>query len=878
MTASRNPTPRRRLKRFEALLLIGVALVIYITLSLSLTLSARLGVMREARDNIQWNISQLEVDYLKLEDAAETLREAPNTENLETLRRRFDLFYSRVHFMNNSTALADLHADPDLHRHHAILMAFLDDVAPLIDGTDAAAIAAIEPITGAIKDIARLPRKLVISEVRRAASLTSLEREEIMRLFRTVGLVSVLVAGSLVVGFVILVLQNRALIARKALVATLGDRTLSILRASLDAVVVIDEDGAVTEFNGSAEKIFGYSRSAVFGTRAETLIISPDFLTAHRDSMRLFREEPDGETLHTGRLEFIARHANGSEFPVEMSMSTIGTEEGLLFVAYVRDITEELQRREALQAARDQALCAYEQKSNFFAVMSHEMRTPLNGIISSLELLRDSPLSREQDRLIKIVETSSEILLRHADDVLDIERIEAGSQPVALEHIDIMSLVEPLVAGLQPHAGKQCTDLSTEYEGDVGCMLEIDRRSLQQVLLNLLGNAIKFTANGVVMTRISVAALNPGQAVLSCEVSDTGIGISAADQKRIFEDFVTLGAAYERNFTGTGLGLGIARRLIDRLGGTLSCESVPGEGSSFTFELDVPIIARSAPRHVPDIEPSQPARSLDILVVEDNEINRELIEEILERAGHRPHLATCAREGIAAAEADLYDVILMDISMPDMNGIRATETIRAGEGLSRRTPIIAITAHALPEERARFEAAGMEGCLIKPVRRAALAECFERVIRERPESEARAAAELPELARPEGPRDSEGVSPDDMAFGAPLVDRDQLDCLVSALSQHRLSEMIGTFTTESERLIASFAETGKSEMPRLQKQVHNLSGSSAVFGASALHHQLIRMEDACKAGESERLAALAADLAPLWSRTAAAIGTVTLGE
>ncbi|KKL75154.1 hypothetical protein LCGC14_2057710, partial [marine sediment metagenome] len=301
---------------------------------------------------------------------------------------------------------------------------------------------------------------------------------------------------------------------------------------------------------------------------------------------------------------------------------------------------------------------------------------------------------------------------------------------------------------------------------------------------------------------------------------------------------------------GTGLGLGIARRLVDRMGGTLVCTSAVGQGSTFSFELETSVAANTP---LPEERPEKPSvrkdmssRVMQILIVEDNDINRELLEKMLATAGHEVTAASNATTGIAAADHRAFDLILMDISMPDINGMKATEAIRTSGGPSHRTPVYAVTAHALPEERARFRAAGMDGCLIKPVRRSNLLEVLESV---------------------PATTDLVVVRPDHV-----LLDLEQFRNLESVLTADRMVTMLSIFAEEVVSLMARLdGSVTASNLRSLQKNVHQISGSAAIFGAVHLHKSLGRIETACKNDDPATVNRLALNLEEVWPATFALI-------
>jgi CheY-like chemotaxis protein len=342
--------------------------------------------------------------------------------------------------------------------------------------------------------------------------------------------------------------------------------------------------------------------------------------------------------------------------------------------------------------------------------MSHEMRTPLNGILSAIQLLDNGQLISEQQKFLDAARISGDILLEHINNVLIIERND-NSQ---LELCDVSVLASDILTTMNPLAIASKRLLCLDKRGLDDRKVITDRRAIQQILMNLISNAIKFSSDGDIKIRVFYGQFKDGNLALHLEVSDSGPGISQKDIESIFDDFVVLDNSYERNSSGTGLGLGIVRTLAQRLGGDIRCESTIEQGSRFIVSL---IVTPAEENNLVSITGELPVLApLKVLVVDDNEINRIVLEAMLKRLGHKVTLAEGGHEAVALAIVSKFDAILMDISMPKMNGFQATQAILTGGGPNRTTPIIPVTAHALPEERRKFIEAGMLGFIEKPVK------------------------------------------------------------------------------------------------------------------------------------------------------------------
>lgn len=409
----------------------------------------------------------------------------------------------------------------------------------------------------------------------------------------------------------------------------------------------------------------------------------------------------------------------------------------------------------ALEDAKSQAEAANRAKSLFLANMSHEVRTPLNGVVGILKLMQTTPLDEQQLRYVDTAILASDTLLSVINDILDFSKIEAGR--LELESIDfsLRDLVERLAQMFAGRASQKGIELLVSVHSDLPAHVRGDPNRLAQVLINLVGNAIKFTDTGNVEVRTFLEAGGPENVTVRFTVLDTGIGISEEQKTRLFQAFSQGDASTTRRFGGTGLGLAICKDIVDLMGGSIGVESAPGEGSTFWFTVklgvreDVTDPWESGPNEaLPAMAGSDPgpeggrpaelprgveapARRGRILLAEDNDINQLLALEILRIAGHECDCVGNGREAVAAFRAGHYDLVLMDCQMPEMDGYEATRAIRAWESAhspetqSRRTPIIALTAYALSGDRKACLEAGMDDYLSKPLDPAVLAALID---------------------------------------------------------------------------------------------------------------------------------------------------------
>jgi signal transduction histidine kinase/CheY-like chemotaxis protein len=362
----------------------------------------------------------------------------------------------------------------------------------------------------------------------------------------------------------------------------------------------------------------------------------------------------------------------------------------------------------ALEQAKELADAGSRAKSAFLAMMSHEIRTPLNGVIGLAELLGATQLSAEQQDLTQGIERSADMLLALLNDVLDLSKIEAGRMqldPVACDLRQLLDSVREVFGGVCQQKGLQ---LRIAVAPAVPAAIVVDVTRLRQVLVNLVGNAVKFTASGEVAVQVAPA----GAGAIGFVVSDTGIGIGAEQRARLFEPFVQAEVSMARRFGGTGLGLAISRHLCRLMGGDLTVESELGRGASFRFE--VPAVAVAAPASAPAPRKELPRVDANVLVVDDNAVNRTVAARMLAKLGCAVVLAEDGADAVAKAAGAAFDLVLMDVQMPGMDGLEATRRMRVGAVTD--APILALTANALCGDEERCLAAGMNAYLEKPLR------------------------------------------------------------------------------------------------------------------------------------------------------------------
>jgi signal transduction histidine kinase/ActR/RegA family two-component response regulator len=383
---------------------------------------------------------------------------------------------------------------------------------------------------------------------------------------------------------------------------------------------------------------------------------------------------------------------------------------------------------ESAKATRQAEMTA-QGTSDFLAMMSHEMRTPLNGIIGMTSLLESKSLEERERECIEVIRRSGETLLAIIDDVLDFSKIEAGRLTLECADFSPARAALDAIQIVERSAAAKSLTLSTHLDPALPALVSGDVMRLRQVLLNLLSNAIKFTAEGEIVVRVELRSASSTDCSTGCElyfsVNDNGIGISPEQQSRLFQPFSQAEASTARMFGGTGLGLAISKRLVDLMGGTIGVESRPNEGSRFWFTIAVRASVAEPPRPVAPVPATPPATGFRLLLVEDNPINQKVACLMLHKLGYQVDVASNGLEALSAFASARYDLILMDCVMPEMDGFEATRRLRASAGHAAEVPIVAMTANAFADDRKACLAAGMNDFLSKPVRHSELAAKLE---------------------------------------------------------------------------------------------------------------------------------------------------------
>ncbi|MDH5426806.1 MAG: response regulator [Nitrospirota bacterium] len=503
-------------------------------------------------------------------------------------------------------------------------------------------------------------------------------------------------------------------------------QTQNLIDHALDGIISINAEGKILTWNPQATEIFGWTYEQVIGKDLVELIIPPHNHETYREGLKQFAETRSGLTTDQ-RLELLAQHQEGHEFPIELSIIPIIKGDTYFFYGLVRDITQRKLVEETMLKAKEAAEHAAKAKSEFLATMSHEIRTPMNGIIGMTGLLMDTNLSAQQHQFAETVRHSGEALLTIINDILDFSKIEAGKLDFETIDFDLRVAMEDTLDLLAEKAGTANLELIGRVETHVPTALRGDPGRFRQVLLNLISNAIKFTKKGAVTMTISPVHETVGTATVRVEVKDTGMGIDSRTQQRLFQPFQQADSSTTRRFGGTGLGLAICQKLVECMGGTIHIESQVGQGSTFWFTAQFLKQSRQAP-----ILQNRMLEGIRLCCIDDHPVNRQLLEEYAKDWGMQVttaatplqalHLIQEAQEG-----GTPFQVAIVDMHMPVMNGVTFARTIKANPQFADLR-LILLSSLGQRGDAKEAKEAGFSGYLTKPLRQSLLKHTLEAVM------------------------------------------------------------------------------------------------------------------------------------------------------
>lgn len=599
-------------------------------------------------------------------------------------------------------------------------------------------------------------------------------------------------------------------------------RKSAILVSGLDCIITMDHRGRILEFNPAAERTFGYRHEDVIGRELAELIVPPALREQHRRGLAHYNNTGQGPVIGQ-RIEITAVRAGGTEFPVELAITRIAIEGPPVFTAYLRDITQRKEAEAALQSAMHAAQAANRAKSEFLANMSHEIRTPMTAIVGYADLMLEpeQTLSDRQDCL-QVIRRNARHLLELIGDILDLSKIEAEKMTVERIPFDLPQIAVDVISLLRPRAMEKGLLLSLTFAEAIPRRISSDPLRLKQVLMNLIGNAIKFTPAGQISVHIGCGNTGADQNHVRFDVTDTGIGMSGEQLSRLFQPFSQGDLSTTRRFGGTGLGLIISKRLATLMGGDILVRSEPGTGSTFSVLIDPGALGdtdmlrglKESMVAAPAKQPVVARQRLEgrILLAEDGPDNQRLISSHLRKAGAEVTIADNGRIAVNFAAAQPFDLILMDMQMPELDGYGAASELRR---MGLTVPIVALTAHAMSGDREKCLSAGCTDYLAKPVDRDVLIHAV--------------ASHLPARMGPDlvpAPGGAEMTDPS-AHDGAPIRSRYAGD--------EDMRDVVNEFVEGLPAQVGKLLELCGAQQPQeLRRAVHQLKGAGGGYGFSQI--------------------------------------------
>ena len=487
-----------------------------------------------------------------------------------------------------------------------------------------------------------------------------------------------------------------------------------------DGIIMLNDEGNVTYWNEAAERIFGYTDQEIMGKNFHSIIVPKRYHEAHKTGFSKFKLTGQGAAVGQ-TLELMALKKDGTEFHVELSMTSTKLQDKWNAIGLIRDITDRKREEEELRQAQKEAEAASKAKSEFLAGMSHEIRTPMNAIVGVSELLAGTSLYDEQKDYVEMITISANNLLGIINSILDLSKIEADQLELEKTEFNLREIVETTATALVTRAHNKELELLCHLRPDVPKYIMGDPARLRQILVNLAGNAIKFTEKGEIVIGVEVAETKGSEAILHFSVSDTGIGIAKENQEKIFDSFTQEDSSTTRKYGGTGLGLTLSRQFVEKMEGKIWVESEFGKGSTFHFTIPFPIIEK--PEEKEEIV-SREIKHLRVLIIDDNSTNRLILRETATIWNLLPAEASDGPSALKAlelakGEGNPYKLILLDKNMPEMDGFEVAEKIRQLPGYAD-VPILMLTSSEEKGDRQRAKEIGISNVLLKPVIRSKL--------------------------------------------------------------------------------------------------------------------------------------------------------------
>ena len=486
----------------------------------------------------------------------------------------------------------------------------------------------------------------------------------------------------------------------------------SFLESVPDAIVIVNKQGNIQSVNKQTEEMFGYLRNEIIGNKIELLMPSR-FKEAHPGHRDSFSGNPRTRKMGEG-MQLFAQRKNGDEFPVEISLSKIDTDEGFLVCASIRDVSNQKRIENDLNEAILKAENALKSKQQFLSNMSHEIRTPMNAIIGFTKVILKTELTFKQKEYLNAIKMSGDTLIVLINDILDLAKVDAGKMVFEKAPFKLSLSISTMLHLFETKIQEKNLELIVKYDQNIPEVLIGDATRLHQIILNLVSNAVKFTSKGKITVFVRKLTEDIENITIEFSISDTGIGIESEKTEKIFKNFQQAHSQTSRIFGGTGLGLAIVKQLVEKQGGSIWVESEVDKGSTFSFVLS---FKKAKGETVLDNEITElvdnPIQDIKVLVVEDVELNQLLMRTLLDDFGFECDIANNGKIAVEKLEKNIYDIVLMDLQMPIMNGFQATNYIR--NILQSQIPIIALTADVTTADIENCKTVGMNDYIAKPV-------------------------------------------------------------------------------------------------------------------------------------------------------------------
>ena len=717
------------LKGYRSLILVGLSLL---ALLLGLMINKLFSEYRDlsiVKDTIFTgrDLYQLDAQFADLDI---TLLEHTKNENLskDELRNKIDIVLNKLLFLENTDSNMILGFNEEVKILMDPINQFVRKTVSIIDNVDEISFDNILILRDMVKRVRPKVSKNAFL-VYRLAVIRSQEQQINFskQLIWTSG--SAVFFLIMLAGLLLLLDQMLRSSIRRADELTASSRQLALTVAgSMDAIIIADGFSKIIEYNTSAQGVFGWSREEIIGKTMEEIFFRSGLRDAYKNAMAQSLELSHTNAIDGVRVELTAWRKNGEEFEVELNMTYVERNDDAIYMAYIRDISDRKAAEKILIEARDRAERTDKAKSQFLAVMSHEMRTPLAGIIGVMDLLKTTKLTKKQDHYVQIATSSGEVMLEHINEALDITRIEGGALNLSPQEFNLPDLVRSLVEVLKPLASEKALNLDFQIDSNIKTNFIGDSLRIRQILTNLLGNSIKFTDEGSIKFVIGHSYVSDVSTV-KFKITDTGVGIAPENHEKIFEDFMALSSGDQRQTRGDGLGLSISRKISRQMGGDIIVESNINEGATFILSLPLVQVVKTDVVELKGLDiPVENSKKINVLVVEDSITNREVLSDMLEEMGHKVIGAMNGLESLEQVKKQRFDIIFMDINMPIMGGIEAVQKIRSGGGVNSKTYIAGLTAHGSDEFGVEAEQAGMDCYFTKPIRLVTLQKIISDVV------------------------------------------------------------------------------------------------------------------------------------------------------